>query len=83
MKYQRVNAAGTAFDPHPADAAMRDYRDRALCGTTAPRTPDPAAKNRSAETPSAQAPSAEAPADPRVLPPIMPALPAPLSGPVR
>ncbi|MFF4448412.1 serine hydrolase domain-containing protein [Streptomyces sp. NPDC001502] len=84
MKYQRVNADGTAFDPHPADAAMRDYRDRSLCGTTAPRTPDPAAKNRSSETPSAQAPSSQTPsAAPRVLPPIMPALPAPLSGPVR
>nr|WP_301373419.1 serine hydrolase domain-containing protein [Streptomyces xanthophaeus] len=75
MKYQRLNAAGTDFDPHPADAALRDYRDRALCGTTAPRTPDPA--------PSSQTPSAEAPADARVLPPVMPALPAPLSGPVR
>ncbi|WP_314252393.1 serine hydrolase domain-containing protein [Streptomyces kutzneri] len=87
MKYQRSNAAGTAFDPHPADAAMWDYRDRSLCGTTAPRTPEPAAKNRAAEAPSAQAqaqaPSAEAPAAPRVLPPSMPALPGPLSGPVR
>ncbi|MFF8258902.1 serine hydrolase domain-containing protein [Streptomyces virginiae] len=38
-KYQRVNEAGTAFDPHPADAAMRDYRDQALCGRTVPRPP--------------------------------------------
>ncbi|WP_173429160.1 MULTISPECIES: serine hydrolase [unclassified Streptomyces] len=38
-KYQRLNEAGTAFDPHPADAAMRDYRDQALCGTTAPQAP--------------------------------------------
>ncbi|WP_234319281.1 serine hydrolase domain-containing protein [Streptomyces sp. NRRL S-237] len=84
MKYQRVNEAGTDFDPHPADAAMRDYRDQALCGTTTPRTPDPAAKNRPAEAPPAQAPSAQAPADrPVVLPPTTPALPAPLSGPLR
>ncbi len=85
MKYQRPNAAGTAFDPHPADAAMRDYRDRSLCGTTAPHTPDPAAKNRSTETPSTETPSAplQAPAAPRALPPILPALPGPLSGPVR
>ncbi|MFG2976483.1 serine hydrolase domain-containing protein [Streptomyces sp. NPDC048331] len=84
MKYQRVSADGTTFDPHPADIAMRDYRDRALCGTTTPRPADPAEKNRPAEAPPAQAPSAEAPADRRVvLPPITPPLPAPLSGPVR
>ncbi|WP_327260673.1 beta-lactamase family protein [Streptomyces sp. NBC_01232] len=77
MKYQRLNESGTALDPHPADAAMRDYRDQSLCGTTAPRTPDPAPKKRSAE-----APAAEAPAAPRVLPPNLPALPGPLSGPL-
>ncbi|MGW2039416.1 serine hydrolase domain-containing protein [Streptomyces virginiae] len=38
-KYQRLNEAGTAFDPHPADAAMRDYRDQALCGRTVPQAP--------------------------------------------
>ncbi|WP_329105860.1 serine hydrolase domain-containing protein [Streptomyces sp. NBC_01439] len=84
MKYQRLNAAGKALEPHPADAALVDYRDRSLCGTTtAPHTPDPAAKNRSAETSSAQAPSAEAPAAPRVLPQNVPVLPGPLSAPVR
>ncbi|MFD6225700.1 serine hydrolase domain-containing protein [Streptomyces sp. NPDC060232] len=39
MKYQRINEAGTALDPHPADAAMGRYRDQALCSTTAPQTP--------------------------------------------
>ncbi|MGW6985699.1 serine hydrolase domain-containing protein [Streptomyces sp. NPDC054932] len=78
MKYQRLNASGTEFDPHPADAALRDYRDRSLCGTTAPRTPDPAAKNRSADAPAAEAPSAL-----RVLPPALPALPGPLTAPLR
>ncbi|MFF4261384.1 serine hydrolase domain-containing protein [Streptomyces virginiae] len=68
MKYQRVNADGTDFDPHPADAAMRDYRDQALCGTTPPRTPDPTAKNRPAGAPPAQ---------------TTPALPGPLAGPLR
>ncbi|MFD9164481.1 serine hydrolase domain-containing protein [Streptomyces sp. NPDC059558] len=84
MKYQRVNESGTDFDPHPADAAMRDYRDQSLCGTTVPRTPDPAGKDRSTGAPPVQAPSAGAPAAPapRVLPPTAPALPAPLSGPL-
>ncbi|MFI1942322.1 serine hydrolase domain-containing protein [Streptomyces virginiae] len=68
MKYQRVNADGTDFDPHPADAALRDYRDQALCGTTPPRTPDPTAKNSPAEAPPAQ---------------TAPALPGPLAGPLR
>ncbi|MGW8506928.1 serine hydrolase domain-containing protein [Streptomyces sp. CLCI03] len=68
MKYQRVNADGTDFDLHPADAAMRDYRDQALCGTTPPRTPDPTAKNRPAGAPPAQ---------------TTPALPGPLAGPLR
>ncbi|WP_371587187.1 serine hydrolase domain-containing protein [Streptomyces virginiae] len=68
MKYQRVNADGTDFDPHPADAALRDYRDQALCGTTPPRTPDPTAKNSPAEAPPAQ---------------TTPALPGPLAGPLR
>lgn len=41
MKYQRANESGTELLPHPADAAMVDYRDRSLCGTTAPRTAAP------------------------------------------
>ncbi|WP_309144373.1 serine hydrolase domain-containing protein [Streptomyces sp. BR123] len=49
MKYQRLNEAGTAFLPHPADAAMGAYKDQALCGTTAP-------------APAAQAPAAPVPA---------------------
>ncbi|MFG2990219.1 serine hydrolase domain-containing protein [Streptomyces sp. NPDC048257] len=83
MKYQRLNESGTAFVPHPADAALRDYRDRSLCGTTAPRTPDPAGKNAAEKKGAAQAPSAESPTPLRVLPPSLPALPGPLSGPLR
>ncbi|MER7764564.1 serine hydrolase domain-containing protein [Streptomyces sp. NPDC097619] len=39
MKYQRLNESGTAFLDHPADAALAEYRDRALCGdrSTTPR----------------------------------------------
>ncbi|MGW5343993.1 serine hydrolase [Streptomyces sp. HUAS TT3] len=44
MKYQRLNEAGTELLDHPADAAMRAYKDQALCGSTAPApTPAPAA----------------------------------------
>ncbi|MFI1279517.1 serine hydrolase domain-containing protein [Streptomyces sp. NPDC020858] len=78
MKYQRLTADNTAFIPHPADAAMRDYRDQSLCGTTTPRTPDPAAKNRSAEPPATQSPAA-----PPALPPTVSLLPAPLPLPAR
>ncbi|MFC9582132.1 serine hydrolase domain-containing protein [Streptomyces yangpuensis] len=72
MKYQRINDAGTGLDPHPADAAMTDYRDQALCGRTVPKPP--------------QAPtvpkhdSVEAPAP---LSPALPALPAPPAVPAR
>ncbi|UQX01258.1 serine hydrolase domain-containing protein [Streptomyces sp. RerS4] len=64
MKYQRLDETGTVLLPHPADAALVDYRDLALCGTTAPRTPTPA-------------PGA------RVLPQVVPALPAPLTAALR
>ncbi|MEU5806595.1 serine hydrolase domain-containing protein [Streptomyces sp. NPDC047718] len=44
MKYQRLNEAGTELLDHPADAALRAYKDQALCGSTAPApTPAPAA----------------------------------------
>ncbi|MEU9378900.1 serine hydrolase domain-containing protein [Streptomyces sp. NPDC048255] len=82
MKYQRPNADGTAFDPHPADAALVEYRDQALCGTTAPRTPDPAGKDRGADR-GVEAPAPAIPAAPRALPPAGPALPVPLAAPVR
>ncbi|MFD6969860.1 serine hydrolase domain-containing protein [Streptomyces sp. NPDC059979] len=78
MKYQRLTPDNTAFIPHPADAAMRDYRDQSLCGTTTPRTPDPGAKNGSAEPPATQSPAA-----PPALPPTASLLPAPLPLPAR
>ncbi|WP_045321053.1 serine hydrolase domain-containing protein [Streptomyces sp. NRRL F-4428] len=53
MKYQRPNEAGTALDPHPADAAMVRYRDQALCGTTAPGAPE----KGSVEGPAALSPA--------------------------
>ncbi|MEJ8645975.1 serine hydrolase domain-containing protein [Streptomyces sp. MS1.HAVA.3] len=78
MKYQRLTADNTAFIPHPADAAMWKYREQALCGTTTPSTPDPAAKNRSAEPRATQSPAA-----PSALPPTISLLPAPLTLPAR
>lgn len=80
MKYQRINEAGTALDPHPADAAMTDYRDQALCGRTVPKPPQApkAPKGRSAE-----APAAPSPARPALPLPALPALPAPSAGPGR
>ncbi|MET9319505.1 serine hydrolase domain-containing protein [Streptomyces sp. NPDC003038] len=83
MKYQRLNEDNTAFVPHPADAAIVAYRDQSLCGTTAPPTQEPAAKNRSAGAPTATAPVAKTPPAPRVLPPAIAAIPAPLATPVR
>ncbi|WP_405827792.1 serine hydrolase domain-containing protein [Streptomyces sp. NBC_00105] len=84
MKYQRLNEDGTAFVPHPADAALVDYRDRSLCGATAPRASDPAAKNRPAEASPTGTPAAGAPASaPRALPPAIATFPGLLSGPVR
>ncbi|WP_234321423.1 serine hydrolase domain-containing protein [Streptomyces xanthophaeus] len=79
MKYQRVDETGTKFLPHPADAAMRDYRDQSLCGTTAPPAPAPPAA-----APTAEAPAGEAPATaPRLPDPAVRAVPGPLSGPLR
>ncbi|MEV6679063.1 serine hydrolase domain-containing protein [Streptomyces erythrochromogenes] len=79
-KYQRFDGAGTGLDPHPADAAMTDYRDQALCGMTAPKPP------REPEAPRTD--SVEAPA-PLSLAPLfpahgaLPALPAPSALPAR
>ncbi|MFE9929721.1 serine hydrolase domain-containing protein [Streptomyces sp. NPDC005533] len=53
MKYQRLSEDGTVLLPHPADAALIDYKDRSLCGTTAPRASDPAAGNRALPVPRA------------------------------
>ncbi|MFD7629215.1 serine hydrolase domain-containing protein [Streptomyces sp. NPDC059851] len=53
MKYQRLNEAGTAFLDHPADAAMKAYRDQALCGTTA-QAPTPAPVPAPAPAPDAE-----------------------------
>ncbi|WP_327411997.1 serine hydrolase domain-containing protein [Streptomyces sp. NBC_01233] len=84
MKYQRLNEDGTAFVPHPADAALRDYRDRSLCGATAPRATDPAAKNRPAEALPMGVPAADGPASAlRALPPAVATLPGLLAGPLR
>ncbi|MEU7602826.1 serine hydrolase domain-containing protein, partial [Streptomyces sp. NPDC041003] len=84
MKYQRPNADGTAFDPHPADAALVDYRDRSLCGATAPSASDPAAKNRPAEVPPTGIPAADGPAPAlRTLPLSAATLPGLPAGPVR
>ncbi|THA86218.1 serine hydrolase domain-containing protein [Streptomyces sp. A0592] len=59
MKYQRINEAGTGLDPHPADAAMTDYRDQALCGRTAPKPPQApkVPKNESVEAPAPLVPA--------------------------
>ncbi|MFD3698331.1 serine hydrolase domain-containing protein [Streptomyces sp. NPDC058646] len=66
MKYQRFNADGTALEPHPADAAMMDYAEQALCGTVTPATPDPAAKDGGITGPATEAPAAR-----RALPPAV------------
>ncbi|MFJ9942706.1 serine hydrolase domain-containing protein [Streptomyces erythrochromogenes] len=71
MKYQRINEAGTGLDPHPADAAMTDYRDQALCGRTSPKPP------QAPEVPKSGSVEAPAPLVPGSLAPGLPALPAP------
>ncbi|MER6312388.1 serine hydrolase domain-containing protein [Streptomyces sp. NPDC001581] len=67
MKYQRLTEDGTATVPHPADAALNDYKDRSLCGATAPHASGPAAKNIPAEGPATDS---TAPAAPRALPQV-------------
>ncbi|MCX4545727.1 serine hydrolase domain-containing protein [Streptomyces sp. NPDC012746] len=75
MKYQRLNESGTEFLPHPADAALVDYRDLALCGATAPRKAERALPQRAEQALPQQAE--------RALPRAVPALPAPLTAPLR